>query len=229
MLFSPIIAFGATFCVINEAELQAALTAAASDGEDNFIQIIQGTYNGNFTYASTEGNSLTVEGGYTEGCASREIEPTNTVLDGGGIGTVLALVSMEAADFSVEGLTFRNGNTSTGEDGGGLYARTEGHVTLTNNTFTGNTATSGSGGGAYVYGNSTLTNNLFTENTSGDFGGGIYSCSYFSVLTNNTISRNTAENQGGEICLIHPYLPVKSGLWEIYNNIIWNNSASVGN
>ena len=118
-MLSSTISFGATFCVSNEAELQAALTAAASNGEDDTIQIVQGTYNGNFVYASTEANNLTVEGGYTEGCASREIDPANTVLDGGGTDMVLALVSQGAANFTLEGLTLQNGASSTNFNGGG--------------------------------------------------------------------------------------------------------------
>ena len=249
MLFSPIITFGAIFCVSDEAELQAALTTAASNGEDNVIRITQGTYNGNFTYASTEGYSLIVEGGYTEGCASREIDPANTILDGGEADTVLALVSQEAGNFSVEGLTLQNGNASTVDDGGGLYAKTEdGNVTLTNNVFSGNTASScgggayvisditlsnntfsrntssGNGGGTYIYRSaSILTNNLFTDNTSSDKGGGIYADGSALTLTNNTLSGNTAENQGG--CVWVTFIDHNKG-GKLYNNIIWNNNAS---
>ena len=147
----PTSSLGATFCVSNASELQTALTTAESNGENNTIKIVQGTYNGNFTYASTEAYGLTVEGGYTQDCASRTIDPANTILDGGGTDTVLALVSQGSATFSVEGLTFQNGNASTTDDGGGLYAKTEdGNVIVTNNTFTGNTANR-SGGGVYVY------------------------------------------------------------------------------
>jgi len=196
MLFSPIIAFGATFCVDDEAELQAALTTAASNGEDDIVRIVQGTYLGNFLYASTEGNSLTVEGGYTEGCASREIDPVNTILDGAKTDMVLALVSQGAADFSVEGLTFQNGDASTVDDGGGLYAKTEnGNVTLTNNTFSNNSAVL-SGGGTYVEGSGTLINNTFSGNTASTSGGGAYVVSS-SSLSNNTFSGNTAVSGGG--------------------------------
>jgi len=139
-----------------------------------------------------------VKGGYTEGCASREIDPANTILDGGGIDTVLALVSQGAANFSVEGLTLRNGNTSTVDTGGGLYANTEGHVTLTDNIFAENTATSGYcgyGGGVYVpvsaiSGSRTLTDNTFTGNAAG-VGGGAY-VGHNSILKNNTFTENTA-------------------------------------
>ncbi len=277
----PTVSFGAIFCVSNEAELQTALTTAASNGEDDTIKIVQGTYNGNFTYAATEANSLTVEGGYTSGCATRVVDPANTILDGGRLDHVLALVTqLGAAYFSVEGLTLQNGNASSEAGGGGLYTRTTGHVTLTNNilsgntaptagggayvgnystltnnTFTGNTAsgnggggggasvndstlinnsfsgntaignTAKSGGGAYFYGSATLTNNIFSENKSSDSGGGIYGSGKTPILTNNTISGNTAENQGGGIWV---GFTSYDSTGKLYNNIIWNNSASVG-
>ncbi|MBW2353139.1 MAG: hypothetical protein JRF51_07905, partial [Deltaproteobacteria bacterium] len=182
------------FCVSSAAELQTALTAAASNGTDDIIRIVQGTYSGNFTYASTEGNGLSVEGGYTEECVSRQVNPENTVLDGGGTDTVLALVSQGAADFSVEGLTLQNGNATTVDDGGGLYARTEGDVTLRDNTFSKNTASS-LGGGAFILGDGTLTNNTFSENTASSAGGGAYILGD-GTLTNNTFSENTASSPG---------------------------------
>jgi hypothetical protein len=57
----------ATFCVSDAAGLHNALSQAASNGEDDAIRIVQGTYVGNFIYASTEAFGLTIEGGYTAG------------------------------------------------------------------------------------------------------------------------------------------------------------------
>jgi hypothetical protein len=85
----PAYSFGGTFCVNNSTELQTALTTAAGNGEDDLIQIVQGTYNGNFTYDSYDANSLTIEGGYTSDWASRTIDPKNTILDGGGVDNVM--------------------------------------------------------------------------------------------------------------------------------------------
>jgi len=265
----PTASFGATFCVSDATDLQTALTTAESNGEDNTIQIVQGTYNGNFIYASTEAYGLTVEGGYTQDCGSRTIDPANTILDGGGTDTVLALVSQGAATFSVEGLTFQNGNASTVTTGGGLYASALGNnmtsitnntftgntatgsgggvyvqnysssytVTLTNNTFTNNTATNGNGGGAYVayshpdsIGSATLTNNTFTGNTATNGGGsylsgGRYLSSEGVTLTNNTLTGNTAEAEGGGVWL---KLNDNNNPGNLYNNIIWNNTAPEG-
>jgi len=227
---------GATFCVSDATELQSALTTAESNGEDNTIQIVQGTYNGNFTYASTESYSLTVEGGYTQDCGSRTIDPANTILDGGGADMVLALVSQGATTFSVEGLTFQNGNASTADDGGGLYAKMavfpeteEGTTILTNNTFTGNTA-SGNGGGAYVSaGITTLTNNTFTENTANSGGGAyIFAVVVVTTLTNNTFSGNTALFSGGGFCTYAGDTFAKGNNAILTNNIFTENIAIGG-
>jgi len=162
----PTFTFGATFCVSNATELQTALTTAQNNGEDDTIQIVQGTYNDNFIYAATEANSLTLEGGYTAGCASRVIDPANTVLDGGGVDHVLALVRQTGlADFSVEGVTLQNGKAVSANGGGGLYTKSDGVVTLTNNIFSGNNGVLFHGGGAYISGTGILINNTFTGNT----------------------------------------------------------------
>jgi hypothetical protein len=41
----------ADFCVDNTADLQTALSTAAANGADDQVQIVQGTYVGNFVYA----------------------------------------------------------------------------------------------------------------------------------------------------------------------------------
>jgi predicted outer membrane repeat protein len=122
IFFIPAFSFGATFCVNNATGLQAALTTAASNGEDDTIQIVQGTYEGNFVYASYEANSLSIEGGYDSECASRAVDPENTVLDGGGVDNVLILAVADGlqTDFSVSGVTVQNGASNT-KTGAGLY------------------------------------------------------------------------------------------------------------
>ena len=55
----------ANYYVSTSAELQSALTEAQSNGLDDVVHIAQGTYVGNFVYASTEGNSLSILGGYS--------------------------------------------------------------------------------------------------------------------------------------------------------------------
>ena len=243
LILIPTVSFAATYCVSNATEFQTALTTAASNGSDDTIQIVQGTYSGNFTYASTETNSLIIEGGYTEDCTSRTIDPENTVLDGGGVDNVLMLVTDDlAADFSVEGLTIQNGSSLKVSNGGGLYVKTAAELTLSKSIFIGNSATSGDGGGVYVsvhgsgtftdntftgnsaallgggvrvHGSGTFTDNTFTENSAGSGGGGVGGSGTF---TDNTFTGNSADNDGGGVY----------GGGTFTNNTFTENSAGSG-
>ncbi len=219
----PALSLGATFCVNSAADLQNALTTAASNGEDDTIHIVQGTYSENFVYASTEAYSVTIEGGYTTGCASHAVDPANTVLDGNATGNVLVLSCPDqAVEFVVDGVTLRNGNTS--DRGGALFAATgNGEVTLTNNTITGNSDSS-SGGGLYASGSIvTLTNNTITGNSTKitwSYGGGVYVSAFTVTLTNNTITGNSAVRGGGGLF-------ANSFTVTLANNTITGNSAGV--
>jgi parallel beta-helix repeat protein len=210
----------ATFCVSDAAGLHNALSHAANNGEDDTVQIVQGTYVGNFIYASTEAFGVTIEGGYTAYCASREVDPADTVLDGDAAGNVLVLSCPDqAVEFVVDGVTLQNGNASN--KGGGLFAKTDdGEVTLTNNTITENSADST--GGVYVDASSTvtLTNNTIAGNSSEQFGGGVYvDVSNTVTLTNNTITGNSADDSGGGVYVSD------STTVTLTNNTITGNSA----
>ncbi|MGZ6237640.1 MAG: hypothetical protein ACXWMJ_10030, partial [Syntrophales bacterium] len=175
-------AWGAEFCVNNSTDLQTAFTTAASNSEDDTIKVVQGTYTGDFTYNTTEGHSFTLLGGYTAGCTTRELNPVNTVLDGGKTGSVLYLLNQNGGDITVDGFTMQNG---VGDYyGGGVFAYsssssgTAGNVTITNNIVTGNSAPE-FGGGVAAYskstsgtaGNVTVTNNTITGNSVTKFYG----------------------------------------------------------
>jgi parallel beta-helix repeat protein len=212
--------------VTTATELQNALTTAAFNGEDDNIQIVQGTYESNFVYAASEKFNLTIEGGYTTGCASRVVDPSNTVLNGGGNASVLILVDKNAIEFMVDGLTIENGLTTGNPSGGGLHISTDdGDVTLSHNIISGNTANS-SGGGAYIEGSSTISisDNTISGNTAKIYhGGGIYfSSSSTATFTDNTISDNTANHDGGGIYF-------SSGTATFTDNTISGNTANSRN
>lgn len=178
------------FCVSTASELHNALTTAANNGQDDIIRLVQGTYNGNFIYTSTESYGLTIEGGYTANCASKVINPENTVLDAGGSGPVLVLSSPDVkADFVVGGVTLQNGNV-IGNNSGGLFIKTNaGNVTLTGNRFY-NNSSSDKGGGIFIDHpqNVTLDNNFLNGNNSGGRSGAIWiNIPSSAILTNNTI------------------------------------------
>lgn len=134
----------AVFCVDSAVALQDALTAAASNGADDEVRIVQGNYVGNFIYASAEANALSVLGGYTAECATRELDPENSILDGNQTNMVLALSAPNVAtELLVEGLTLRNGQRS-GEGGGRIATVGDGGaVTVERNRIEGNMASHG--------------------------------------------------------------------------------------
>jgi len=199
-----------------------ALLAAQSNGEDDIIKVVQGTYNSTgsnyFYYYSSEGHSVDLRGGYTAGCASRVVAPANTILDAKGSSTVLFFQNGSGGNISVDGFTIQNGISAS--SGGGIFARSHSDsgapvdITITNNIITGNSAAATcQGGGVYAMsyadssspgGSVTLTNNTVTGNTADYDGGGAYAGSFSTsgtggtvTLTNNTITGNTTTHSNG--------------------------------
>jgi hypothetical protein len=216
--FATGVAWGADVCVSNAAELQGALDAAETSGSDDIIRVEQGTYTAPFAYSSSQGNSITLLGGYTPGtsCTERVLNPANTVLDCGNIDRVLYLYNSSSGDIMVEGFTIQNGQTSN--EGAGVYARsrsssgTAGAITITNNIISGNTSTADYGGGAYAYsdgdsgtGEITITDNTISGNTSDDYGGGVYAYADGDngtgeiTITGNAFSGNISNDTGGGV------------------------------
>jgi hypothetical protein len=233
-----------TVCVSTAEELQDALDDAQANGADDTIMVVQGTYTGNFSFNSTEGLNITLEGGYTTGCASREIDPANTILDGDNAGGVLVLDNADGGDILIEGFTIQNGNTTN--YGGGVYAisytnsDTAGDVTLANNIVTNNDA-GPDGGGIFaesasnlgMSGTVTLFNNIVTGNTSATGNGGGVAAESFTtsgtagifIIFNNIIAGNHAGNNGGGAIVDSYASSGTSGNVTLTNNTITGNEA----
>ena len=113
----------------------------------------------------------------------------------------LSVYNSEVAVFSNNEI----GNNSTVNGGGGIslkYCRT---VTLTNNSIY-NNGTNSSGGGLWIQ---------YTHNV----GGSVVN------LINNTFTGNSASSNGGGVFL---YFLLEASIANFYNNIIWNNTSSMG-
>ena len=222
-------ALAADFCVGTAAQLNAALTTATTNGEDDTIKVQQGTYNGNFIYVSEEAFGVTIKGGYTDGCSSRVVDATNTVLDAQNFGRVLTLnCPSVVADFVVEGITIQNGNVS-GKSGGGLYIDSNGNAVVSTNIIANNNS-SGSAGGGYInaaYSINLLDNEIY-KNTCVDSGiaagGGVYVISTDGPINmiNNKLHHNSAKNSGGGASI------GSGGAIYLFKNSINNNDARGG-
>ena len=131
-------------------------------------------------------------------------DPTS-ILDGGnpvdGTSGVRVLIcqSGETSATVFENLVIQNGYVSGTSSGGPGMWNDSSSPTVTNCTFTNNTA-SGYGGGMYNYSNSnpTVTGCTFTNNTAGRSGAGMKNHDDSSpTLTNCTFTNNTASDDGG--------------------------------
>jgi len=239
------VSWGAVFCVSTPTELQNALDAAETNGEDDIIKVCQGTYNGSFYFFSDEGLGITLLGGYSSDCADRVVNPSNTILDGGGLSCVLSLLNTNGGDVYLEGFTIQNGVGNC--YGVGVIAESESHiraagdVTLDNNIITGNIAT-GNYAGAGVFarsgsdseptGNVTLTNNTITGNTTEGWAGGVHACTFSwtgmagdVILINNIITGNMAYDCGGGVDAISNSISGTAGNIILTNNTITENTA----
>jgi hypothetical protein len=189
----------ATWCVGSAVDLTAALSAAESNGEDDLIQVVQGTYSGNFVYSTNEAYSLTIAGGYTADCATRIVDPANTVLDGQGAATVLALLSTGAADMAVDGVTLQHGVATRGV-GGGLYVEPHGgNVALTHATLSGNMATFNGGGIGVEKADAVTIDHASINSNTALYGGGLHVEADTLTLRHVTLSDNTAGYDGGAL------------------------------
>lgn len=161
----------------------------------------------------TGGNSTSGNGGgfYVMGdlTLNRCTVSNNRALGGGGI--YIYRGSLTAVDSSI------TNNTATGmSDGGGIYIRDEGAMSLDNVNVTGNQAldSTACGGGIFISypGTVTIENSTISSNTVGQSGGGIYyrtidSNSSKLVMTDCTVSDNVAtDTSGGGIYVSGPGL-----------------------
>ncbi len=133
-----------------------------------------------------------------------------TVIDGGGSGSVVMFRGTEDERCLLAGFTIRNGKAEEGGGifGGGCRARIE------NNIITANSA---DGGGGLHKCQGVIRNNLISENAASNIGGGLVFCN--GMIENNTIRGNSAKYGGG--------LYDCDGLIE--NNIISQNTTTDGN
>jgi hypothetical protein len=196
----------------NACALQTALTGAVSGEEiwvaaETYIPIQTTDRTATFQLK----NGVAVYGGFagTETARNQRSPATNvTTLSGEigipGNGDNSYHVVTGATGAILDGFTITAGNANGASDpndsGGGMYNDSS-SPTLTNVTFSGNSATGtvGAGGGMGNYDHSSpiLTNVTFSSNTAKDFGGGMFNRDSSPTLINVTFSGNTTGYGGG--------------------------------
>jgi CSLREA domain-containing protein len=215
-----------SFCTLREAILAAnndsaynGNCGAASSADDTITFNVSGT----ITLGSTLGTLPRIVSASTAGTLT--IDGGGNITISGG-GNVQVMVVNSGADLTLRNLTIANGwsvdgggifnqsggtltvtnstfsGNSAGLYGGGIFNQSGGTLTVTNSTFSGNSASAGGsdGGGIYNAGTLTVESSTFSANSS-DFGGGIFNQSGGTLtVTNSTFSGNqTFAGFGGGI------------------------------
>jgi hypothetical protein len=202
--------------VTDEADFQAALTAASDGGaynnESNFINLAAGSYstlnNGNqpFTYSSTAPQNTFVTGGGGTSCATFTHNPTATVLSGHNTTPVIVAHASNATGFFVlSQVTIQDGEST--QDGGGLSVNAaptdEGGVTLSFSIIQ-NNHTTAKGGGLYLA--SAMSNGISMWNTviinnsaDVDYGAGelvVRDTNSLVLMVSDDVVKNTSSAMG---------------------------------
>ena len=186
-------AHAATFMVTNldnsgAGSLRDAIMAAnAAPGADTITFSVSGTITlGSTLPTITDTAGLTIDG-------------TGQTVTISGAYLYQVLFVEAYASLTLDNLTIANGYNISG---GGI-ANNGGTLTITNCTFSGNSAIS-TGGGIYTLGGSlTITNSTFSDNTAISSGGGIFGLfGETMTITNSTFSGNSAGSLGGAISTV---------------------------
>ncbi len=166
----------------DEPTIQAGIVAAMNG--DEFV-VAEGEYFENINFL---GKTITV----------RSTDPNdpvvvmNTIINGGGSGNVVRCIGGEGSNTVLSGFVITGGNAL---DGGGMQ-NVGSSPTVTNCSFSGNTAIFGGGMYNEASSNPIVTNCTFSGN-SADAGGGMSNLSSSPTVTNCTFSGNTASVGGG--------------------------------
>jgi CSLREA domain-containing protein len=195
-----VLAAGQTYTLSKDTDGGGHATDSGADNDDLDI-----------TSAITiQGNGATIERSTTVPCNLNSTAAT---------GEFRIFHVTSSGTLTLQNVTVRNGCAdgsvfSSNPDGGGIAS--EGTLTLTSSTLSGNSA-SGEGGGILGNGTVTITNSTFSGNSAINAGGGIFNTGTMTV-TNSTISGNSAINAGGGI--------FNTGMMTIINSTFSGNSTS---
>ena len=156
------------------------------------VWVAAGTYRERITLKF----GIHVFGGFAGTEESRDLRnwvTNETILDGGGAGSVVTASAAGYGSTTIDGFTIRNGLGTlgtTGRNGGGVYCPNS-SPTIARNRITGNDADDG--GGIYCSGGyPVIVNNVIMGNGAWS-GGGIYSFAASPTISNNTVIGNFRE------------------------------------
>lgn len=213
-----------TTCVNGVALLQSALTTAQSNGDDNLIELVTGSYGlvAPYSIAIPAGHSLTIEGGYAAGCgAAPDAEPYFTTI--GGASGVSLRIAVADGNLTLRNVSLSGFAPPAGTNPVALVQNGAGGTLHVENLYvTGDTVAGIGDDILYVssQGGLTFDDNIVAGNPNANsavhIAGNEPALPF--VVANNTIVKNTGP---GLFFDVSSFLP--SGL---YNNILWSNGLN---
>jgi hypothetical protein len=221
--FASMEARAGLFCVNSQASIQTALNTAGTNGQDDEIDIVAGTYalTGGLAFSSGQTNMITIFGGFNADCS--QFTGAETTLDGQGTAKPLFVANFNG-NIHVEGLTFVNGLSTNNRGGGLCVVSTSGDIRIDLNRFIGNRANDYAGALFANTGTGSLRirNNLVVANSGAVIGGmELSQGSGEASVVGNTIVANSSDT-----ALVAVGLRIESGAhYTLSNNIIWNNGS----
>ncbi|MEO7325097.1 MAG: choice-of-anchor Q domain-containing protein [Dokdonella sp.] len=215
----------ATFCVKDSLALKIALTNAQANGEDDVIQMQMGTFTpsaASFVYQSAEAHSLTIEGGYSVGCATQLLGAQFTMIDGGGTKAPLTIdATAPEGSVSISNFTLQNGVAVN--SAAPLHLASAGAVGVENVIVRANQVDGFAADLSSSNGSVQIRNSVFVDNTAiGDLASavGVSSSAGLDpaiIFNNNTIAANVG---------MVGALVAGSGNANISNNVLWLNGGT---
>jgi len=227
-LFTPLATWGAIFTAQTTTEIESALAVAATNGENDTINISSGAYNltASLIYQSNEDHSLTIQssGGNVELNAQAQ-----------NYRGLYIRTNTENAHITLKDITISNGRVANPEVGGGAYIYVaSADITIENSSFINNTESQlslpANGAGLFIKsggGGILLNGNIFRGNQVNGTGGGLYINSGINsnaTLVNNIFDKNEANIAGGGA-----YISVITGTLTLTNNTFNYNVTGDGN
>lgn len=221
-------AYAGNFTVSTAAQFQTALNNCESNGQNDTINVLAGTYNVNpaLTFSTNENYFLLIR------CTG------SPVFEGGNARRILQLISNSGdGDIFLEGMTFQHGRA---DYGGGLYISTQSaDINISSCTFNDNTANFVAGGvnlfsntGNIYVSNCTFRRNA-SPNTSGyPYGtaGGLFvqtdGAGTNIIMTGCIFEQNTAQRDAAG-AMLYP-LGINSTVIAESNSFISNTAKEAG-
>ena len=147
----------------------------------------------------------------------------NITINGNNVSSSAAMITVKNATIE-SGTTITNANKNDG-NGGALYVRSEGNLTINNGSFT-NNQTKDQGGAICNHGGTLIIKNGTFSNNKADHGGAVYNSEGTTTIKNGTFTSNSSQYGGAISNARNSTLTIEGGTY--IKNSAGGTSGTVG-